>query len=303
MGSSSGKTETKQTSDPWSAQQPYLKQAFSEAQNLYENNNPQYYPDSTVASQTPMQEMAINMQAARAVNGSPVTDASKTALTGVLNSNTSDLPGYGTLQQFSDGQMYDNPEWQSVVNKTMASTLPSLTSQFVSGNRMNDPNAAYAVSSGLGDAIGNLAYQNYNQQQQNQLSAAGKLADTGLTQQSNVIRGSALAPTVANQDYTDIGQLAAAGQTQQDYNQQQLDDQVSRWNYNQTLPYEKLNQYLSQIGGSYGNSTTLSTPTSTNKTASALGGAASGAAIGTTIMPGWGTAVGGGVGLLAGLFG
>lgn len=34
----------------------------------------------------------------------------------------------------------------------------------------------------------------------------------------------------------------------------------------------------------------------------ALGGAASGAATGTMIMPGWGTAIGAGVGLLGGLF-
>jgi predicted lipid-binding transport protein (Tim44 family) len=35
---------------------------------------------------------------------------------------------------------------------------------------------------------------------------------------------------------------------------------------------------------------------------SALGGAAAGAAMGTAIMPGWGTAIGAGVGLLGSLF-
>ncbi|EHQ0046046.1 DNA transfer protein, partial [Escherichia coli] len=35
---------------------------------------------------------------------------------------------------------------------------------------------------------------------------------------------------------------------------------------------------------------------------SALGGAAAGAAAGTAIMPGWGTAIGAGVGLLGSLF-
>ena len=55
----------------------------------------------------------------------------------------------------------------------------------------------------------------------------------------------------------------------------------------------------SMIPGTNSSSTTSGGGTS--RTKSALGGAASGAAIGSMIMPGWGTAIGAGVGGLAGL--
>ncbi|CAB3928922.1 hypothetical protein LMG3412_06526 [Achromobacter deleyi] len=44
-------------------------------------------------------------------------------------------------------------------------------------------------------------------------------------------------------------------------------------------------------------------PNQVNRTAGALGGALGGAGMGSMIMPGWGTAIGGGLGLLGGLFG
>jgi hypothetical protein len=47
----SGFTNVTQTQNtqPWAPQQPYLQQAFGQAQNLFQNWTPQYYPQSTVA--------------------------------------------------------------------------------------------------------------------------------------------------------------------------------------------------------------------------------------------------------------
>src|SRR5580693_2401964 len=61
-GSPTGYSNVTQTTNtqPWSAQQPYLQQAFGGAQNLYNNYQPQYYPTSTYAPPTSMQYGGIN---------------------------------------------------------------------------------------------------------------------------------------------------------------------------------------------------------------------------------------------------
>ena len=55
-GGSSG-TQT-QKAEPWSGVQPYLKQGYSTAQNLYNNNSPDFYPGQTYANTDPLQTEA-----------------------------------------------------------------------------------------------------------------------------------------------------------------------------------------------------------------------------------------------------
>lgn len=75
---------------------------------------------------------------------------------------------------------------------------------------------------------------------------------------------------------------------------------MNQYNYNQQLPYNNLNNYMNTVNSmSHGSSTTSTQPVYNNQAGSALGGMASGAAMGTAIMPGWGTAIGAGVGLLS----
>jgi hypothetical protein len=61
-GAPTGYSNVTQTTNtqPWSAQQPYLQQAFGGAQNLYNNYQPQYYPTSTYAPPNAMQYGGIN---------------------------------------------------------------------------------------------------------------------------------------------------------------------------------------------------------------------------------------------------
>jgi hypothetical protein len=78
------------------------------------------------------------------------------------------------------------------------------------------------------------------------------------------------------------------GQFQQGLNQQQLNDQINRYNYYQTLPYQQLNQYLSSVGGNYGGTTTGSTssPYYINQGANALSGALGVGSLANMAIPG-----------------
>ena len=70
-GGSKGTQTTIQQSDPWSKQQPHLETIFAEAQRLYQQPGPHYFPGETIAPFAPETELALGAQAARAMSGSP----------------------------------------------------------------------------------------------------------------------------------------------------------------------------------------------------------------------------------------
>lgn len=257
--SPSGSTTTVQKSDPWSGQQPYLQDVMGQAQNQYDNYTPKYFPGNTVAGFTPFQNAAINGTAATALSN-PTAANANSAINGYLN---------------GDYLKQGNPYFQNVANTTMSTVVPQLESQFNNGYfGMNRPGAAYAVGKGASDAIGNLAYQDYQNQQANQLKAEF------------------LAPSVQAMPYTDLSQLYNAGAQQQNQNQADINSAIDRFNFQQQLPYQKLNQYANLISGNYGGTSTLTQPYFQNSTGNVLGGALGGAALGTMLMPGIGTAGG-----------
>ena len=222
-----GTTTTVQKSDPWSGQQPYLGDVFSHAQNLYDSFAPQFFPSSTVAPLDPLQSQAIALEAQRGLTGSPVDAAAQQSAANFL--------GGGYLSA-------GNPYFQSMANSVMANVVPGLEAQFNQGNSLNNPGLAYAVSQGATDALGNLAYQNYSDQLSNQLKAL------------------ALAPQTTGLDFQNIAALGDAGAQLQNQAQQQINDAIARFNFQQQLPYEQLNNYANLVQGGYGSTSTLTQP-------------------------------------------
>lgn len=107
-----------------------------------------------------------------------------------LTTGNSNAPGFSTLQDYAGGKYLsaDNPYFQQMSDTLKANILPGINAQFANSGRGNSGLAARAASEGLGDSIGNLAYQNYQQgltQQQNAAGALTGLATTGATGLSN----------------------------------------------------------------------------------------------------------------------
>jgi hypothetical protein len=243
-----GNTTTTQTTNPWSGQQPYLTDVFSRAQNLYDNYSPQYFTGSTVAPLDPLQSQAIDLEAQRGLAGSPVQSAAAQTAQDFLNGN-----------YLSAG----NPYFQNMAGSVLANVVPGLEAQFNQGNSMNNPGVAYAVSQGATDALGNLAYQNYSDQIGNQLKTL------------------ALAPQTAGMDYQNIAAVGDAGAQLQSQAQQQINDAVARFNFQQQLPYEQLNNYANLVQGGYGSTSAITQPYFQNQTANILGGALGGGMLGS----------------------
>jgi hypothetical protein len=77
----------------------------------------------------------------------------------------------------------------------------------------------------LAESAGSLAYQSAEAERNRQMQAVAN------------------APAYAQADYQDIQKLLTAGQGQESYQQKALQDAINRYNYEQTLPQQKLQQF------------------------------------------------------------
>ena len=216
----------KSEASPWEPQQPYIKQGWREAARLYKSGGPEYFPDSTVAPFSPAQLEAQRRGMSRAREGSPLNAAAGGYLSNVLR-------GDYLHSGDQDGKLY-----QSIANKVM----PSVNSQFLSAGRYGSDSHAGRMTEAITDAYAPIAAQMYESERGRQQGAMG------------------FAPTLAGEDWRDIGAMDAIGGQQQQLGQRELDDAVARWSYYQDLPYNKLAQYMGLIGGNYGGQTTSQTP-------------------------------------------
>jgi hypothetical protein len=232
-----GQTVTSTTA-PWSGQQPYLSYGFQQAQDLYNKGGPQYFAGNTLAPVSAETNQALDLQAQRALNGSPLTAAAQADALRTAQGN-----------YLSAG----NPYMQNLFGSIANTVTPSVTGTFEGAGRYGSGAFANALSDALTNTAGNLAYQNYSNERDKMMSA------------------DALAPTLANQDYTDIGQLAATGDARQQVAQQGINAAVDRYNYDQNLPYNALSNYMRMVQGNYGSSSTQTTQSYANPIAGALG--------------------------------
>lgn len=115
----------------------------------------------------------------------------------------------------------------------------------------NDVNANKALSGRYGsgshdaavaEATGGLRYQNYQNERGIQDSAAR------------------FAPQLAQQDYFDLQQLQGVGQQRQGHLQDQINEEINRFNFDQNAPANSIALYQSLLGGQMGGTTTATAP-------------------------------------------
>ena len=92
-------------------------------------------------------------------------------------------------------------------------------------------------------------------------------------QQAGMLQAAQLAPGLAEQDYLGAQRLLQAGQMQEQYQQQALQDAINRFNFEQQAPFRALQQYSSFLSGFPAGAQQVA-PSYTNPAASLLGGAA-----------------------------
>lgn len=243
-----GTTTQTQKIEPWAASQPYLRDILGDARKSY-NRGGEYYPFSTYIPQSNQTEKALQLTEDRALSGSPLVNAAKDEFGKTI--------GGEYLGE-------NNPYLKGIWNDTADDVTSRVGSLFSNTGMYGSSNHKEELSEGLGRARNSLyapAYEN---------------------ERSRMSNASIYAPTLANNDYSDIGKLMAVGQGREAYGEAKLNDMKARHDYSQDAPWDYLNRYTgvaTPISGQ-GSSGTSENPYFQNKTAGAFGGAMLGSKIG-----------------------
>jgi hypothetical protein len=270
-GGGSGGTQTTQTvqqADPWVGQQPYLSYLFNEAQRLYTGGQPQYFPGTTVAPPT---QATVDAQNYLQSLSGPTLQNQAQMVTGAQNYalRAPDIRNNEALQGGIQAAI------QPAVRAFETSVMPSIRADFGGGD--NYGSSRRAIATGLASEA--LAQNIFNTAATMGSTAYGQ----GLEAQSRAI---ALTPQVLQSLYAPATASDVVGQQQRQYQQDLINANVQRWNYEQMAPWQSLAQFQQFIQGGYGGTSTgeVTSPTPQgNRALGAIGGAMSGYALASAL--------------------
>ena len=232
-GGGGGSSQTTNELDPNVV--PYVRDALSEQQKLYNEGAPQYYAGQTYLDPNANQTNAMNQIATQAQAGSPV-----------LN-NATNLGN----QMIQCDFLQNNPNFNAVMDTAgrkatdlyNTATQGTMSDVSKSGRYGSDAHArlqagnAGKLSQSLADTAGQYAYQNYATERANQNQAMGQ------------------AQNLASNQYYDANQLMNVGNTQAGFNQTALDADIARHDYGQNAQSQHLANYTNAVWGAPGGST------------------------------------------------
>lgn len=137
----------------------------------------------------------------------PTTSAANTGLTfgsGFASGNYADNPANAYLTPYANGSFVNssNPQFQGVVSQISNALQPQIDGSFAANGRYGSGANANAFASALTNETGNLSYQNYLQQQANQLAAAGQLSTNNSTGRTQQLQGLSLLPGLTTNAFT-----------------------------------------------------------------------------------------------------
>ena len=229
-----GSTETTK-SEPWEALQPYLKDIYSEAAGQYETYRPEFFPGQTQAGFSPDQLASQAGIRDFALQGAPQ----------IMNPAISAYQ-YGTGSSILDvaNNPYVSGMAQAAARDAMSNLQPELAnirsgsvlSGGYGGSRQGiaEGTALAGAAQAATDAAANIYGQAYGQG----LDAQGRtLGMTG---------------DLLSAGFKPYAALSASGAEQQAGQQALINDAMAKWEFEQNLPYNALNQYMSTLSGTGG---------------------------------------------------
>lgn len=226
-GGGGSKQTTQNQLDP--TVRPFVEYGLQESKKLYQSDTPQYYPYQTFVSPSQQTQTALQSAQNRALAGSPLVTGAQQQLQNTISGANLGLNPFFSQALQGAGQ---------VATTQFQDALKSIQS---------DASRAGRYGSGVMQDLQSRASKNLADTLVNK---AGELAYTNFATERN-LQEQALrdAPALAQADYADIQQLLNVGQTAEDYQQKALESDIARYEFEQNLPYTKLQNYLS---ASYG---------------------------------------------------
>ena len=269
-GSNPTNVTTTTSSEPSEFIKPYYTQAIDAAQQLYENPNiPSFFPNNTYVDFAPETDTALQLASARALQGNPLLGSSQQEINKVLQGDY--------LSPTT------NPYSQALFNQMAGDVTSQVQSQFSKAGRLGSGANQEILTRNLGELANQVYGDQYN------------------IERENMVNAMATAPALGQADYQDIERLASVGADKESLQQAKLQDAIDRFDFEQTKPYIKLNQFLGALGSNVPTSTVETSPVLRDRAGGLLGGAGTGMNIASQlgVNPLYG-AIGGG--LLGGFF-
>lgn len=282
-GTSQKQQTSTQTNEPWAASQPYLKEIMSGAGNAYSaHQNDQYFPGSTVVPWSPETVQSRGMIQGLAQNGSPnVSNAANVANGMASGQGLLDPDSEQYFRNATNGQYLDpsnNPAWTTMLGDITNQT----NSQFGAGGRTGSGMHGQTLARGLTQGASGI----YGAERQLQQGAAGSLQDMINQRNQTQLQAAGLAPTLDQARYYGADRIGQLGTQAEDLEGRKLQDQMSRYDFNQNKDWNNLNNYNSLVQGfaGLGGTQTTSQPVYSNKGAGAMGAASAGIGLLSMLM-------------------
>jgi hypothetical protein len=200
---------------------PYVTYGLEEAKRQYQSPGAQFFPGQTYVSPSAATQTALQAAQQRAMYGSPIQAAAQ-------QEYLSTVQGRG-VNPFLEGALAGTNRQATEAYTRGVQGLQSKASSMgrYGSNAMGQQvgQAQDIFGRNLAENAGQLAYQSAEAERGRQMAAV-----TG-------------APAYAQADYQDIQKLLTAGQGVESYQQKELQDAINRYNYEQTLPQQKLQQF------------------------------------------------------------
>jgi hypothetical protein len=234
MSKGGGSSETT-VSEPWAGAQPYITKGYEEAAGIYDQFNPTYYGGQTQAGFSPDQLTAQAGTRDWATQGAP----------NVMNPALSAYQ-YGTGTEVLDvsKNKYVQGMAQQAAKDAYGQLNPALAgirqgaiqSGGYGGGRQGiaEGGALAGAADAATSAAANIYGQAYGQglgHQQSTLGQTGAIIDAG---------------------FSPYSQLGQSGAEQQAREQRLIEDAKAKHDFEQNLPYNRLNQYSGAISGASG---------------------------------------------------
>ncbi len=275
MSGGSTQTSTSTTSTPeWMQkyQNGLVDTAWNQAQQPYTP-----YGGDYAAGMNGYQQQGIDALANRAASGSATMGAANNTLQGVMNNPGSSAVAnpYANINNPYLDQSIANAQGDLVKSWNNVQ-LPAWQKAMAGGGSFGNTGVEQATQSAQDDLQKNLGRVATDARMGAYNTAAG-LQDS---QASRVMQALGMAPTMANQDYTDINNLISAGTQLQGQNQAQIDAAKQQYLDQQNYPRNNLQWMGNMLGlGGNGNSSTTQTQPGASTASQVTGGALTGAAL------------------------
>ncbi len=235
-GGGGGQSTTNNNLDPNVV--PYVKDALSEQQKLYQGGAPEYYGGQTYLDPNAQQKSAIDMMTANAGVNNPMLQNATNLNNQMINGDfLTNNPNFDAVMATAGRKATD------AYNNAMTNTNSQAS---MSGRYGSDAHARMAsnnssnLAQSLADTAGQYAYQNYATERGNQINAMNN------------------AGTIANNQNIGANNLMNAGNAQAQFDQTALNADIARHDYGQNANQQHLSNYTNAVWGAPMGSTSTS---------------------------------------------